>query len=160
MITVLLGYLDFNFECIKMFQNDFCKQQYIIFNATISGQDRIYPKTHLCRTFLLSIFPTFLTSRFSLLSTHLMHLPIKDMLNWLTFGRESEMKNINSTWKWRLDHAYITPGMQRTTAWGQIYKPYVTIGICCTVFYIMLTDLCYFNCSSRWDIFYSIGKML
>ena len=47
--------LDFNFECIKILQNDFCKQRYIIFNATISGEDRIYPKTHLCRTFLLSI---------------------------------------------------------------------------------------------------------
>ena len=43
--------MDFNFECIMLLQNDFCKQQYITLNATISGQDRIYPKTHLCRTF-------------------------------------------------------------------------------------------------------------
>ena len=37
-------------------QNDLCKQQYITFNATISGQDRIYPKTHIFRTVLLSIY--------------------------------------------------------------------------------------------------------
>ena len=48
--------LDFNFESIKMLQNDFCKQRYIILNATTSGQDRIYPKIHLCRTLLLSIY--------------------------------------------------------------------------------------------------------
>ena len=48
--------LDFDFECINMLQNDFCKQRYIILNAAISGQDRIYPKTHLCRTFLLSLY--------------------------------------------------------------------------------------------------------
>ena len=46
------GILDFNFECIRLLQNDFCKQRYITLNATISSQDRIYPKTHLCRTFL------------------------------------------------------------------------------------------------------------
>ena len=34
-----------------MLQNDFFKQRYITFNATIPGQDRIYPNTHLCRTF-------------------------------------------------------------------------------------------------------------
>ena len=45
------GTLDFNFECINLLQNDFCKQRSITLNATISGQDRIYPKTHLCRTF-------------------------------------------------------------------------------------------------------------
>ena len=45
------GTLDFNFECINLLQNDFCKQRYITLNATISGKDRIYPKTHLCRTF-------------------------------------------------------------------------------------------------------------
>ena len=45
------GTLNFNFECIRLLQNDFCKQRYITLNATISGQDRIYPKTHLCRTF-------------------------------------------------------------------------------------------------------------
>ena len=49
------GTLDFNFERIKLLQNDFCKQRFITLNATIPGQDRIYPKTHLCRTFLLSI---------------------------------------------------------------------------------------------------------
>ena len=38
-----------------MLQIDFCKQRYIILNAGISGQDRIYPKTRLCRTFLPSI---------------------------------------------------------------------------------------------------------
>ena len=43
--------LDFIFECINLLQNDLCKQQYITLNATISGKDRIYPKTHLCRTF-------------------------------------------------------------------------------------------------------------
>ena len=45
------GTFDFNFECINLLQKDFCKQRYITLNATISGQDRIYPKTHLCRTF-------------------------------------------------------------------------------------------------------------
>ena len=45
------GTLDFNFECIKLLQNDFCKQQYVSLNATITGQDRSYPKTHLWRTF-------------------------------------------------------------------------------------------------------------
>ena len=45
------GTLDFNFECSKLLQNDFRKQRYIILNATIPGQDKIYPKTHLCRTF-------------------------------------------------------------------------------------------------------------
>ena len=39
------------FECINLLQNDFCIQRYITLNATVSGQDRIYPKTHLCRTF-------------------------------------------------------------------------------------------------------------
>ena len=38
-----------------MLQNDFFKQQYKSFNATIPGQGRIYPNTHLCRTFLLGI---------------------------------------------------------------------------------------------------------
>ena len=50
------GTLDFNFECIKLLQNDFCKQRHITLNVTIPGQDRICPKTHLCRTFLLSIY--------------------------------------------------------------------------------------------------------
>ena len=45
------GTLDFNFECTKLLQNDFRKQRYITLNATIHDQDRIYPKTHLCRTF-------------------------------------------------------------------------------------------------------------
>ena len=45
-----MGTLDFHFECIKLLQNDFCKQRYITLNATIPAQDRIYPKTHLCRT--------------------------------------------------------------------------------------------------------------
>ena len=45
------GTFGFNFECINLLQNDFCKQGYITLNATISGQDRIYAKTHLCRTF-------------------------------------------------------------------------------------------------------------
>ena len=49
--------LDFNFECTKLLQNDVRKQRYITLNASsIPGQDRIYPKTHLCRTFLLSLF--------------------------------------------------------------------------------------------------------
>ena len=39
-----------------MLQNDFFKHQYITFNATIPGQDRIHLSTHLCRTFLLGIF--------------------------------------------------------------------------------------------------------
>ena len=34
-----------------MLQNDFFKQRYETFNATIPGQDRIYMNTHLCRTF-------------------------------------------------------------------------------------------------------------
>ena len=51
------GALDFNFECNKLLQNDFCKQRYMTLNATIPGQDRINTKTHLCRTFLLSITP-------------------------------------------------------------------------------------------------------
>ena len=50
------GTLDFNFECTKLLRIDFRKQQYITTKATIHGQDRIYPKTHLCRTFLLSIY--------------------------------------------------------------------------------------------------------
>ena len=45
------GILDFNFECNKLLQNDFCKQRYITLNANIPGQDRINPKTHLCRTY-------------------------------------------------------------------------------------------------------------
>ena len=45
------GTLDFNFEQIKLLQNDFCKQRLIILNAAISGQYKIYPKAHLCRTF-------------------------------------------------------------------------------------------------------------
>ena len=38
-------------EYTKLLQNDFHEQWYITLNATIPGQDRIYPKTHLCRTF-------------------------------------------------------------------------------------------------------------
>ena len=45
------GTLDFNFECIKLLRNDFCKQRHITLNVTIPGQDRICPKTLLCRTF-------------------------------------------------------------------------------------------------------------
>ena len=45
------GTLDFSLKCIQLFQNDFYKQRYITFNATIPDQDRIYPNTHLCRTF-------------------------------------------------------------------------------------------------------------
>ena len=45
------GILDFSLECIQLLQNDFFKQRYITFNAIIPGQDRIYPNTHLCRTF-------------------------------------------------------------------------------------------------------------
>ena len=45
--------LDYNFECTKLLQNDFRKQRYITLNATIPGQDRINPKTHLCRTFFV-----------------------------------------------------------------------------------------------------------
>ena len=48
--------LDFSLECIQMLQNDFFKQQYKSFNATVPGQDRIYPNTHLCRFFLLGIY--------------------------------------------------------------------------------------------------------
>ena len=44
------GTLVFNFVCINLLQNDFCKQRYITLNATISGLDRIHQKTHLCRT--------------------------------------------------------------------------------------------------------------
>ena len=43
--------LDFNFKSIKLLQNDFCKQRYLTLDATTPGQDRIYLKTHLCRTF-------------------------------------------------------------------------------------------------------------
>ena len=43
--------LDFSLEYNQMLENDFYKQQYITFNATIPGQDRMYPKIHLCRTF-------------------------------------------------------------------------------------------------------------
>ena len=46
-----MGALDFIFECIKLLQNDFRKQRYITLNATTPGQDRIYPKSDLCRTF-------------------------------------------------------------------------------------------------------------
>ena len=45
------GTLDFNFECIKLLQNDFCKQRYITQNVTIPGQDRISLKTHQCCPF-------------------------------------------------------------------------------------------------------------
>ena len=45
------GTLDFSLECIQLLQNDFLKQWYITSNATIPGQHRIYPNTHLCRTF-------------------------------------------------------------------------------------------------------------
>ena len=62
------GDLDFNFECVKLLQNDFRKQRYITLNATIPEQDRIYPKTHLCRTFLLSIGSQ-VDSKFSILLT-------------------------------------------------------------------------------------------
>ena len=52
------GTLDFSLECIKLLQNDFFKQRYITFNAIIPGQDRIYPNTHLCRTFFAGyIYP-------------------------------------------------------------------------------------------------------
>ena len=44
------GILDFSLKCIQLLQNDFFKQRYITFNATIPGQDRINPNTHLCRT--------------------------------------------------------------------------------------------------------------
>ena len=37
------GTFNFSLECIQLLQNDFFKQRYITFNATISGQDRIYP---------------------------------------------------------------------------------------------------------------------
>ena len=47
-------YLNLGFT--QLLQHDFSKQQYITLNATSSGQDRIYPKTQVCRTFLLSIF--------------------------------------------------------------------------------------------------------
>ena len=46
--------LDFNFECIKLLQNDTRKQRNITLNATIPSQDEIYPKTHLCRTFFFA----------------------------------------------------------------------------------------------------------
>ena len=46
---------DFILECNQLLQNDFFKQRYITFNATIPDQDRIYTNTHLCRTFLLGI---------------------------------------------------------------------------------------------------------
>ena len=36
-------------NCCK---NDLSKQRYITLNATIPGQDRIYPKTLVCRTYL------------------------------------------------------------------------------------------------------------
>ena len=45
------GILDFSLECINLLQNDFCKQRYITLNVSIPGQDRIDPKTYLCRTF-------------------------------------------------------------------------------------------------------------
>ena len=45
------GTLDFTAQCNKLLQNYFCKQGYTTLNATIPGQDRINPKTHLCRTF-------------------------------------------------------------------------------------------------------------
>ena len=45
------GILDFRLECITLLKNDFFKQRYKTFNVTILGQDRIDPKTHLCRTF-------------------------------------------------------------------------------------------------------------
>ena len=49
------GTLDFNLECIQMLENVFDKQRYITFDATIYGEYRIDPKTHLSRTFLLGI---------------------------------------------------------------------------------------------------------
>ena len=52
------GSLDFSLECIQMLQNDFSKQRYITLNATVPGQDKIYPNTHLCRNFLLGILIT------------------------------------------------------------------------------------------------------
>ena len=45
------GTLDFSLEGIKLLHNDFFKQRYITINAIIPGQDRIYPNTHVCRTF-------------------------------------------------------------------------------------------------------------
>ena len=73
MFTVSQGY--FNFECLNLLQHDFCKQRYITLNATISGQDRIYPKTHLCRTFLAEY-----TNDFSTLYNTLPHDLIKNQL--------------------------------------------------------------------------------
>ena len=40
---------------------DFSKQPYITLDATIPGQDRIYRKTQVCKTFLLSIFEALIT---------------------------------------------------------------------------------------------------
>ena len=75
--------LDFNFECIKMLQNDFCKQLYKLFNATISDQDRIYPKTHLCRTFLLSIYA------------------IKRACSWIYSQFPTKLREISATFVWQ-----------------------------------------------------------
>ena len=50
------GTLDFSLELIQFLQNDFFKQRFITLDATISGQDRIYPKTEVCITFLLGIY--------------------------------------------------------------------------------------------------------
>ena len=48
--------MNFSLECTQLLQNDFFKQRYITLNAIIPGQDRIYPNTNLCRTFLLGIY--------------------------------------------------------------------------------------------------------
>ena len=45
------GTLDFSLECIRLLQKDLFKQGYITFNATVLGQEEIYPNTHLRRTF-------------------------------------------------------------------------------------------------------------
>ena len=75
------GTLNFNFECIRLLQNDFCKQRYISLNATISGQDRIYPKTHLCRTFFE--YRTILKTMLQFCCDFL--LPVFGVRVWVTF---------------------------------------------------------------------------
>ena len=49
---------DFSFEFIKLLQNDFSKQRYITWNASIPGLDRIHQNSQVCRTFLPCIFRT------------------------------------------------------------------------------------------------------
>ena len=78
------GTLDFNFECINLLQNDFCKQRYITLNATISGKDRIYSKTHLCRTFFAEY--TYHCHTFHVHCNHLdsrfLELPVQGMVHY------------------------------------------------------------------------------